>query len=134
MTFTCHNGFLKFRHIGQKINNFLLNSFFLPNNVVFECDEYHIYLWVQEKFKYFRNAEILKFYFFLKKIFMKENWKKFKYFILEMEYSKLSNYSTIMRCSKPPFHYNIFLVPQTFQNEFVFLRSKNHLQYEYLLM
>ncbi len=53
---------------------------------------------------------------------MKENKKKFKYFILEMEYSKLSNYSTIMCCSKPPFHYNIFLVPQTFQNEFVFLR------------
>ncbi len=49
---------------------------------------------------------------------MKNN---FKYFILEMEYSKLSNYSTIMCCSKLSFHYNIFLLPQTFQNEFVFM-------------
>jgi hypothetical protein len=58
----------------------------------------------------------------------------FKYFILKMEYSKLSNYLAIMCCSKLAFHYNIFLVPQTFQNEFVFMRWKNHLQYEYLLM
>jgi hypothetical protein len=134
MTFTCHNGFLKFRHIRKKIINFLLNSLFLPNNVVFECDEYHIYLWVQDNSNI---LEMLKFsiFTFLK---IKYLWKRmrniFKYFILKMEYSKLSNYLTIMCCSKPPFHYNIFLVPQTFQNEFVFLRWKNHLQYEYLLM